>query len=378
MTYRIGLTGGGTGGHIYPLLAVVEELRRVQSVEHGFDFEFIYFGAPGEYKELLLERGIKVVPIMQSKLRRYFDLRNFLDGFKFVIGLVQALFRIFPVMPDALFSKGGPGALPVILASRFYRIPILVHESDTVPGVTNLISARYASRIGIAFDYTSGFFKGNVALVGNPLRRSLLDGKMDAAHAKDMLGVAAEPPLILVLGGSQGARRINDFFLDRAPEIVQEFQVLHQTGTHNFKEVEAQLSATLAHAGEEAKRRYRLVPYFEKDLSQALSAADAVVSRAGSGSIFEIAAFGKPSVLIPLPESAGDHQMRNAYEYAKSGAAVVIEEANLTPYILIDQLKKICFDSAHRSAMEEAAQKFAKPDAAAAIARELIHMARQN
>jgi len=378
MTYRIGLTGGGTGGHIYPLIAVIEELKRLQRAEQGIEFEFVYFGAPEEYKSMLLEQGVKVVEIMPSKLRRYFAPQNFLDGFKFIIGLAQAVFKIFPAMPDVLFSKGGPGALPVVLASRFYRIPIIVHESDTVPGMTNLISSKYAERIGIAFNSASGFFKGNVALVGNPIRRSLLDGIVGTEQAKNSLGIPPDSPLILVLGGSQGARRINDFFIDHAEDFVQEFQILHQAGAKNFKEAQEQLASVLAHAGEEAKKRYRLVPYFEKDLATALSAADAVVSRAGSGSIFEIAAFGKPSVLIPLPEAAGDHQMKNAYEYAKFGAAVVVEEANLTPYILAAQLRKILSDAERKRAMEEAARKFSIPDAAAAITRELLHLARRS
>lgn len=378
MTYRIGLAGGGTGGHIYPLIAAIEELKRAQKTEQGIEFDFIYFGAPGEYKSILIEQGVKVVEIMPSKLRRYFDLQNVLDGFKFIIGLLQAIFRMFSEMPDVLFSKGGPGALPVVLASRFYRVPIMVHESDTVPGVTNLISARYAERIGIAFNSASEFFKGNVAVVGNPIRRSLLDGAVKTEQAKNSLGISPAPPLILVLGGSQGAQRINNFFLDHAAELVQEFQVMHQAGTKNFKEAQEQLRSVLAHTGEEAEKRYRLVPYFENDLAVALSAADVVVSRAGSGSIFEIAAFGKPSVLIPLPEASGDHQTQNAYEYAKFGAAVVVEEANLTPYILIAQIKKILSDAGRKSAMEEAARKFSIPDAASAIARELIHLARKN
>ncbi|OIO65698.1 hypothetical protein AUJ30_00620, partial [Candidatus Wolfebacteria bacterium CG1_02_39_135] len=346
---RILFTGGGTGGHIYPIIAVAEELQKL-SVEKKIEMDLRYFGSPEMFRSVLEQNGIGVSKIFSAKLRRYFDLRNFLDiPILLPLSVIQAFWKVFWFMPDVLFSKGGPGSLPVVLACRFYCVPIIIHDSDTIIGLANRLAIYWAKRIAVSFDSTAKTLleneklSGKVALVGNPIRRSLISGDiLDSATAKKIFGFNPEKPVILVIGGSQGAVKINDLMLEIVGEIIRDFQILHQTGIKNFEDFKKELDIILRNYPEEQRSRYKTVPYFEKDLKDAYTAADVVVSRASSGSIFEAAAFAKPSILIPLPEEVvGDHQTTNAYEYAKSGAAIVIEQANLEPNIFLGQLKKI-------------------------------------
>jgi UDP-N-acetylglucosamine--N-acetylmuramyl-(pentapeptide) pyrophosphoryl-undecaprenol N-acetylglucosamine transferase len=379
MGKRILFAGGGTGGHIYPILAITEKIQ-VLAGKRGTPLEMKYFGPAGNYRQMLLKNGLDVSGIVSSKWRRYFDLRNIIDIPLFIIGLIQALWKVFWFMPDALFSKGGPGALPVVLAAKLYRVPIMVHESDSVPGLTNGISAKYASRIAISFasaaDYLPEKKKEAIALIGNPIRNFLISEEtINQQTAKKIFGFDPELPLILVLGGSQGSTAINDFFFDAVPELVKEFQILHQAGLKNIKSASGEFNYVAGKLGEREKTRYKIAGYFEDNLKDALTAADIVISRAGSGSIFELAALGKPSILIPLPSAANNHQVMNAYEYAKTGAAIVIEEANLKTNILMTQLKSIFGSPEKMSLMSESAKKFAKPDAAEKIAEEILELA---
>lgn len=377
MNLRILFTGGGTGGHITPLISVAVELQKFAS-QKNIELDLRYFGAPEAYENLLEMNGIAVSKIASSKWRRYFDLRNFIDIPKFIIGFFQALWRVFWFMPDVCFSKGGPGALPVVLTCAFYRVPLMIHESDTIPGLANKISSGYAKRIALSFASAEDYFKGNVVVTGTPIRHELLGEALEQGIAKRFFGFDPEKPVIFVISGSQGATRINDFVLDAAPELVKAFQILHQTGINNFEQVKSELNAIAKNFTDEEKKRYKIVPYFEKDLKDAYAAADIVVSRAGSASIFEIAAFGKPAILVPLPEAAGDHQTKNAYDYAATGAAIVIETDNLTPNVFINQLKKVISDPEKLKTMSEAAKKFSKPDAARVIAEEIINLTMSN
>ena len=370
---RILFTGGGTGGHITPLISVAVELQKFAS-QKNLELDFRYFCSPEAYENLLEMNGITVSKIASSKWRRYFDLRNFMDIPKFIIGFCEALWRVFWFMPDVCFSKGGSGALPVVLTCAFYRVPLIIHESDTIPGLANRISGGYAKRIALSFDSAKDFFKGNAVVTGTPIRHELLGEALEKGTAKQIFGFDPEKPVIFIISGSQGAVRINDFMLDAAPELVKEFQILHQTGINNFEQVKSELNTISKNFTDEEKKHYKIVPYFEKDLKDAYVAADIVVSRAGSASIFEIAAFGKPAILVPLPEAAGNHQTKNAYDYAATGAAIVIETDNLTPNVFINQVKKLLSSPDKLKTMSEAAKKFSRPDAARVIAEEIIKL----
>ncbi|MFH1246345.1 MAG: UDP-N-acetylglucosamine--N-acetylmuramyl-(pentapeptide) pyrophosphoryl-undecaprenol N-acetylglucosamine transferase [Candidatus Liptonbacteria bacterium] len=372
---RIVLTGGGTGGHIYPLLAVHEALVK-EAQTNNIQIDVHYVGYIGEFHDLLVEKGISVHSISAGKVRRYFSIQNILDVPKFFIGTVQAWWKLYFLMPDVIFSKGGTGALPVLMAAWFYRIPVMLHESDSTPGLNNLLGGWVASRIAVSFEEAAKYFNPIITVrTGNPIRSDLLsEVTTDQAKAKKELGFDPDKPLTVIIGGSQGSQRINELILRTLTELISFSQVLHQTGRDNFMEVEKLAHATLLQvpvAPGNIPNRYQAVPYFEKELGLAYAAADLVISRASSG-IFEIALFGKPILLIPLQESANDHQRGNAYAFADKGGGVVIEEQNLLPHIFIDQVKKLLTDACLTAKMAAASRAFFIPGAAETIASDIL------
>ncbi len=373
---RVLFTGGGSGGHVYPLLAVAEELKR-QALEEKIDLELHYLGPRDEYAEMLWTAGFYVSPLIAGKVRRYASFQNLLDAPKFVIGLIEAFFKVFWLMPDVIFSKGGTGSLSVVLAGKFYMIPIIIHESDASPGLNNLLAARFASRIAVSFEHALRYFNPKkTAWIGTPIRRELLD-KPTQESAKESLGFDPKRPLVLVVSGSQGSVRINEFILTNLEGLLEEAQVLHQTGQANFHDVERLARPTVTGLSPQiaAKTRYKPVAYLDKDsLKLALAASDLVISRAGS-MISEIAAFGKPALLIPLREAANNHQRANAYEFARNGAAVVIEESNLLPGIFLGQVKTILGHPDVLQKMSVASKNFFKFGAAETIAQEILRLA---
>ncbi len=363
-------TGGGSGGHIYPIVAVVEALQKRLTALNA-PAEFLYLGPKDEYSALLAGHGIAIEPIAAGKLRRYMSAQNFLDAPKFLIGFIQALWKLFFIMPDVVFSKGGTGALPVVVAAWFYRIPVAIHDSDAQPGLTNVTSGRFATRVFLSFARAAAFFRADkVEVTGSPLRAELLGERVSKEAAKEIMGFDKAQPLVLILGGSQGATRINEFVLGSIQQFIGLASVLHQTGAGNFAEVEKLAKVALADAP--VSFRYVPVPYLkDTDMLTALCAADIVVARSGS-SVCEFASFGLPAILIPLTESANDHQRVDAYEFAGAGAAVVIEEANLLPGIFFAQLKNILTDNDLRAKMSAASLAFFIPGAAEKIAEGLM------
>lgn len=362
-------TGGGSGGHVYPLIAVSEALKK-RLVTLNAPYEYFYMGPNDQYSALLVQQGMTMRPIAAGKLRRYFSVLNILDIPKFVIGFIQALWGLYVIMPDIVFSKGGTGSLAVVIAAWFYRIPVLIHESDAQPGLNNLLSSRFSREIFVSFDRAAKYFNPSITkVVGSPLRSDLLTQRTTRELAKENLGFDPSKPLVLILGGSQGSARINEFMLANFTELLKRTQVLHQTGQANFADVEKLARAALLETGTES--RYQAVPYFSGNMAMAMTAADIVVSRSGS-SVFELAAFGLPAILIPLAESANGHQLIDAEEFAKTGAAIVIEEGNLLPGIFFGQLDRILSDGTLRSRMSEASAKFFIPGAAEAIAGDII------
>lgn len=377
---RVLLTGGGTGGHIFPLIAVVEALKN-QSASFGVDLDLRYFGSARAYAQTLVDNDIEYVPVIATKWRRYFSVLNFLDILKFPFSIIQLLWKIFWFMPNVIFSKGGPGALAVVLAGRFYRIPVVIHESDSRPGLTNKISGRWAEKFFLAFAAASPYFRNpNQEVIGNPVRKSLFaaaeslqfGGENPVLQAKKGLGLGLNEPTLLILGGSQGAERLNDFVLENLELLIQDFQLLHQIGKNNYENYKKELEFLTKDWGEAEKNRYHFRPFFDKDLADALIAADLVIARAGAGSIFELAAFGKPAILVPLPESANDHQKENARIYSEAGACLIIQEENLMGSIIKKSLNDLTANPLKLKAMGDAARSFYRPDAASVIAKYLL------
>lgn len=369
---RVILLGGGSGGHFYPLIAVAQALRDIADEERIVTLDLILMGDTPFDPDALREEGIAFVPISAGKLRRYFSLRNFSDSFKTVRGIFQALWRFTLNPPDIVFSKGGFDSFPVLVAARIYRIPVMIHESDAVPGVVNTWAARFARRIAVAFPEAVHLFPPEkVALTGNPIRHGVLGGSQDEAF--DLFQLESGIPTVLILGGSQGAEKINDITLAMLNELVEHVQIIHSTGTMHIQNVQGEADVVLGEGIH--KKRYHPFPLLTpSQLRNASFVADVIVSRAGGGAIFEIAAWGTPAILIPILGAAQDHQRENAYNYARTGGAEVVEEENLTPHLLQAEILKIIQDPKKKNEMKRAARNFARIDAASKIANELIRL----
>ncbi len=368
---RILFTGGGSGGHFFPILAVIRELKSIAEEERILDLDLFYMGPDDFGGTELKSEGVVSIHLASGKVRRYFSLQNFFDLFKTATALWRASWNIFLIMPDVVFSKGGYGALPSVIAAIIFRIPIIIHESDAIPGRVNLFSARFAKRIAVAFANAADFFpQEKAALVGVPIRKRILGG--DPAEAKERFDIFSNLPVVGFIGASQGAQRLNETTLGVLKELTDEFEIVHQTGDKNFEAVKEETSVILESSH---KERYHAFGFLDENaIREFYLVSDLIVSRAGATSIFEIAACGKPSILLPLNHAAQNHQRKNAYEYASGGAAVVIEEANLTPHILLAEIKKIMGDVKLMKKMSEAAQRFARIDSAEVIAREILKL----
>lgn len=369
---KILLAGGGTGGHFYPLIAVAEELNRIQEEEHFVNFKLYYMSDSPYNKQLLDEQFITYIPITAGKLRVYFSFQNFIDIFKTAFGVVGAFFKVFNLYPDVVISKGGYASFPTLLAARLLFIPVIIHESDTVPGRVNKWAGKFARRIALSFPEAAEHFdKTKISVTGQPVRRTIAFTASEGA--KEFFEADPGIPTIGILGGSQGARAINDCITTLLPTLIEKYQIIHQTGESQFQEVKTDAGVIL---GQNIKRsHYKPFPYLN-DLQTKMfgGACDLIISRAGS-TIFELAAWGKPSILIPYALAHGDHQRKNAYHYARTGAAIVIEEKNLTSSILFNQIELILDHKDRYEAMAGHAKQFYKGDAARIIAAEAVTIA---
>jgi UDP-N-acetylglucosamine--N-acetylmuramyl-(pentapeptide) pyrophosphoryl-undecaprenol N-acetylglucosamine transferase len=369
---KILLTGGGSGGHFYPLIAVAESINKIAKQENLISAE-LYFMSDNPYDaESLIENDITFIPVSAGKMRRYASALNFIDIFKTFFGVISAMIKVFKIYPDVVFSKGAYASFPVLVAARFLRIPVIIHESDSFPGKTNAWAGKFAKKIAVSYPEAAKYFnEAKVAFTGNPLRKAVLNVNKNGAH--EYLNLEKNIPTVLVLGGSLGAQLINERILNALPNLVDKYQIVHQTGKLNAAEVTKTAEVILANNLN--KNRYRIFDYLnDMSLIMAAGAADLIISRAGS-TIFEIASWGVPSIVIPITETNGDHQRMNAYAYARSGAAFVIEETNLTTNVLLSEIDRVLQNQDMRQKMSVAAKAFAHPDAADKIAREIINIA---
>ena len=364
--------GGGTGGHFYPIVAIARALRNITEREHIISMD-MFFAADSAFDDAILrEENIHFIRIPAGKMPRYASFSYIVSPFKIIFGILIAFWRLYALLPDVVFSKGGYSAFPVLVAVRILRIPVIIHESDSVPGKVNEWAGKWASRVAISFSETAQYFKNtNIELTGNPIRHQVVGGNPEEALETFLL--EENIPIILVLGGSQGAEIINEAMTEIIADAVPRYQIIHQTGKNNFEDISGRAGVILEKS--ELRHRYHAYPFLsEGDLRNASRVASIVISRAGSGSIFEIAAWRIPAILIPLGIAAQDHQRENAYAYARFGGCEVIEEGNLKPHILLSTIDKMLGDPEKMNKMKIAAQSFAKLDAAENIAREIIKL----
>jgi UDP-N-acetylglucosamine--N-acetylmuramyl-(pentapeptide) pyrophosphoryl-undecaprenol N-acetylglucosamine transferase len=366
---RLLISGGGTGGHVYPALAVLNS-------EFGFrssksEIECLWVGSVGGIDEDLVRRaGVPFAGIPAGGLRGLAPWTVARNLARLAAGYIQAERLIDDFRPDVVLATGGYVGVPVVLAARWRRVPGLLYLPDIEPGLAIRFLARIVDCIAVSFETSRAYLPAQkVVVTGYPVRPELLHA--DKATARARLGVSPDAPVLLVFGGSRGARRINQAAAEVMADLAGLAQVIHVTGTLDAAWVQARQAALPA----EARRRYRAYPYLHAEMVDALASADLAVARAGAATLGELPAVGLPSILVPYPYS-GQHQWPNARYLAERGAAVIVPDAELTGARLLAEVRALLTDPGQLAMMSTAARRLAVPDAAAKIATELRRLAR--
>ncbi len=320
---KIILTGGGTAGHVTPNLALIPELKKL-----GYSIKYI-----GSYngieKELIEGAGIDYQGISSGKLRRYFSLQNFTDPFRVIKGFFEAKKIIKTEAPDVVFSKGGFVTVPVVIAAKKHKVPVIIHESDMTPGLANKLSYSSASKICCNFPETLEYLpKEKAVLTGSPIRKELLSGSRLAGLK--FTGLSGNKPVLMIIGGSLGSKIVNDCVRSILPKLLESFEIIHLCGKGN---VDESLKGTTGYVQYE---------YVGAQLKDCFALCDIVISRAGANSICELLALKKPNLLIPLSAAAsrGD-QILNAKSFKKQGFSMVLEEEELTNELLLNSVNEL-------------------------------------
>lgn len=363
---KIVLTGAG-GGHFYPLIAVAERIRKEAFIQKMVQPEFFFIADKPYDEEMLYSVDAKFIQIPAGKLRVYPSLETVTDIFKTIWGCIVALGKMYSLYPDVVFAKGGYASFPVLFAARMLSIPVVVHESDTVPGRVTKWAGKFAVRIALSYPQAAPFYPMNkTALTGQPIRDAYLPNEeFTRAFPKK------ERPVILIAGGSQGSRAINKAFLNILPTVLNSYDVIHQTGTANIDQVKEEAEKILH--GHTFKNHYYAEGFL--DMARYYPRVDLVITRAGSA-MFEMVEWRLPMIVIPIPESVSRDQRSNAYAMASHGVASVIEEDNLGPNILLSGISRILDNEAvYTEIIRHDESMHSSRDAATTIARELMRIA---
>ncbi|MCE5220799.1 MAG: undecaprenyldiphospho-muramoylpentapeptide beta-N-acetylglucosaminyltransferase [Clostridium sp.] len=321
--YKIIMTGGGTAGHVTPNLALIPKLK-----QKGFEIKYIG-SIDGVEKEIITQKKIPFFGISCGKLRRYFDVKNFMDPFKIVKGVAQAIKILSKEKPDVIFSKGGFVAVPVVIAAFIKKIPVVAHESDMTPGLANKLSAPFCNKLCVTFRESLKFIDGNKGiLTGSPIREEIFHG--DKAKGRKICGFADNKEVLFIMGGSLGSRLINEEIRKNLNALLKEFNIIHICGKGNVDE------KFINKAG------YKQFEYVNEELPDFMKTADYIISRAGANSIFEFLTLKKPTLLIPLSKKAsrGD-QILNSKSFEKEGYSLMLEEEELKDDILYKKILEL-------------------------------------
>lgn len=370
---RLIIAGGGTGGHVLPAVAVMDELRRRDAID-----DVLWIGShAGLERTAATEAGIPYLPIQTGKLRRYFSLQTASDAARIPIGMLQARRHIQRFKPNVVFSTGGFVSVPTVIASRG-KAPILTHEQTAILGLATRINARVATSLAVSYDNTAEIaskLHRDVVVTGNPVRSFLAAG--DPVRARSRWNFDDGSLFVYVTGGSLGASPLNQRLAALLPDLLNHAHILHQAGPSTANRDAATMAQTRASWPEPLQRRYQVVEFMGPELADVYAAADLIISRAGAGTVAELAYLGKPSILIPLPGTGGDEQTRNARILADAGAAVLIQQAEATPERLRHEILSLLHDPDRRRAMAEAARSVCRRDAAARLADALLRLGRR-
>lgn len=368
---RLAIAGGGTGGHVLPALAVVEELRRRSTLA-----DVLWIGShDGLEREAAANAGIPFVAVPTGKLRRYVSVRNVTDAARIPLGIAAARRSLKHFAPNVVLSTGGFVSVPAVIAARGIA-PVLTHEQTAVLGLATRINARFAAVLAISHERTSAEARrlhDNVQVTGNPVRSGLTDGDRERGLA--WLGFSDALPVVYVTGGARGASPINQRVAAILPELLAHAQVVHQTGPAKVNADAESMRQRQSALPVELQRRYRVFEFVRDELPDLYAASNLVVGRAGAGTIAELAYVGLPAILIPLPGAGGDEQVANARVLSEVGAAIVLPQSEATPNRLLHELLTLLTDPERQDRMAEAARSVSRPGAARALADSLLALA---
>jgi len=319
---KIVFTGGGSAGHVTPNIAIINELNT--------DWDIFYMGSKnGIEKELIQKMGIPYYGINSGKLRRYIDFENLVDMFRVIKGCFEARGNLKKIKPNLIFSKGGFVSVPVILAAKSLKIPIYIHESDMTPGLANKISQRFSTKIFTSFEETKSFFpEHKTTVIGSPIRKEILNGS--AKVGREFLGFDEYSPILTIMGGSLGAKKINEVVRGALKQLTANYQVVHLCGKNNKD------------ANFSNYPKYKQFEYVNDELKDILAATDIVITRGGSNAIFEFLTLNIPMLIIPLGlnQSRGD-QILNARAFQNKGYSLTLEEEQLNNKTLMEYLNTV-------------------------------------
>lgn len=348
-------TGGGTGGHVIPCLAIIAELKKLAPKS-----EIIYIGEKNSIEERLAKKAkLNFYTVSTGKLRRYFSVQNLTDALRVPLGIWQALRLLRKQKPHAVFTKGGYVSVPTAVAAGLLKIPLIIHESDFTPGLATKIASRFAEKICVSFAKTKEFLPtGKTILTGNPIRPL-----GSSAAGRKFLKFGNRKPIILVTGGSTGAQFLNQLIAGIAPKIAEKANLVWLTGPGKITNYKFKI------------KNLKIFDYLGSEYPDVLSATDLVIARAGANTIFELADAGKPSVLIPLPTagSRGD-QILNAEFFSEAGASKLMLQAEIDPARFTKLILGLIDDKIRLKKMGSAAKKLAPKNATQKIAKLILEI----
>lgn len=363
---RIVISGGGTGGHIYPAIAIANELRSLNP-----KLDIIFIGGKEQLEAKIIPRyNFPFVAISAAGFPRGLTLRWFKVIIKVISGFINSISLLKSLKPQVVIGTGGYVCGPVLLSAVLLGIPTVIQEQNTVPGLTNRILGRLVDEINIAFEEAAKYFKnGKVVLTGNPIRREVGEVKIEKSQTYDKLGLNRGLKTIFVLGGSQGARSLNDAMMAASPLLApfaHKIQIVHQARDDDIEEVESQY--------ESAKITSLVQPFFD-NIHEIYSLTDLMVCRAGAMTLAEVTACGLPAIVVPYPYATANHQTKNTQAMQKNGAAILIRDEELTGERLAKTIISLLEDEKTLAQMANASRQLGKPDAAEKIAKAVLNLA---
>ena len=386
---RILVTGGGTGGHVGPALAVVQTLRERATLP-GADFTptFLYVGSEaGIEAKLAKEAGIEFASVASGKMRRsskgilgLLTPANIADAFRVPLGAFQAVGVVRQFRPDVVLATGGYVSVPPVIAASLQKVPILTHEQTVTVGLANRIAGRFATRIALTFegalDDLPALLRKKAFVTGNPVRAAVFNG--DQARAARRFKFAPDEdnlPCVYVTGGAQGSRILNRAIEGCLKDLLGFCRVIHQCGQQPASDEQDfdRLHALTDNFPLALRQRYHLTRFVETDaIGDAYAIANLIVSRSGAGTVTEACALGKPALYVPLVPTGGDEQTRNAQRSVAAGAAVIVPQAEIDAPRILSEIHTLLSDPARLKAMGDAARTLARPNAAKDLADALL------